>query len=152
MTVKRPKTACGFTLVEVLIAIVILTVVAIGGVAFIYHSQVGLIFQGDKRVALEAANSRLEELRASQYGNITPTGDDYDIHYLSGQIGSWTITDSDPSETKTINGKTLPIVTTVRYMDIDGGFNSYDYIRITVNTGYREAISTTITLDTFCFP
>ncbi|MCK4913771.1 MAG: prepilin-type N-terminal cleavage/methylation domain-containing protein, partial [Planctomycetes bacterium] len=48
MTVKRPKTACGFTLVEVLIAIVILTVVAIGGVAFIYHSQVGLIFQGDK--------------------------------------------------------------------------------------------------------
>ena len=152
MTVKRPKSASGFTLVEVLIAIVILAVVAIGSVAFIYHSQAGIIFQGDKRVALEIANSRLEEIRASQYSDIHPVNDDYDIHYLSGQIGSWTITDSDPGETKGINSKTLPIVTTVRYMDIDGGSSTYDYVRIAVSIGYREAISTTVTLDTFCFP
>ena len=136
---------------EVMIAIAILTVMALGSVAFLYHSQVGISTHGNKRVALEAANSRLEEIRASQYDNIKPTENDYDIHYLSGQVGNWALTDDDPGETMNINGKTLPIVTKVRYMDIDGEPNS-GYIWITVSTGYRAGIDDTVTLETFCFP
>ncbi len=164
MIVKQPKSAAGpvrnsngagLTLVEVMIAIVILTVMALGSAAFLYHSQVGIFYQGNKRVALEAANSRLEEIRASQYDDIKPT-EDYDIHYLSpdlsGQVGDWTPADNDPGETKNINGRTLPIVTKVRYMDIDGEPDSYDYIRITVSMGYRAGIDDTVTLETFCFP
>jgi len=139
--------------VEVIIAIVILTVMALGGVAFLYHSQVGISTHGNKRVALEAVNSRLEEIRASQYNDINDImTNDYDIHYLSGQVGNWVLADSDPGETKNINGITLPIVTKVRYMDIDGEPDSYDYIRITVSMGYRAGIDDTVTLETFCFP
>lgn len=137
---------------EVMIAIVILTVMALGNAAFLYHSQVGISTQGNKRVALEAASSRLEEIRASQYDDIKPTENDYDIHYLSGQVGDWTLADNDPGETRNINGKTLPIVTKVRYMDIDGGTDSYDYVQITVSTGYRTGINDMVTLETFRFP
>lgn len=135
-----------------MVAIAILTVMALGSVAFLYHSQVGIFYQGNKRVAGEAANSRLEEIRASQYDNIKPTENNYNIHYLSGQVGNWALADSDPGETKNINGRTLPIVTKVRYMDIDGGTDSYDYIWITVSTGYRADIEDTVTIETFCFP
>ena len=144
---------CGFTLVEVMVAIAILTVMALGSAAFLYHSRVGIFYQGNKRVALEAANSRLEEIRASQYNDINDImTNDYYIHYLSGQVGNWALADSDPGETKNINGRTLPIVTKVRYMDIDGGTDSYDYIWITVSTGYRADIEDTVTIETFCFP
>lgn len=129
-----------------MIAIVILMVMALGNAAFLYHSQVGISTQGNKRVALEAASSRLEEIRASQYDDIKPTENDYDIHYLSGQVGNWALTDNDPGETKNINGKTLPIVTKVRYMD------SYNYVQITVSTGYRTGINDMVTLETFRFP
>jgi prepilin-type N-terminal cleavage/methylation domain-containing protein len=143
---------CGFTLVEVMIAIVILMVVALGNAAFLYHSQVGISTQGNKRVALEAASSRLEEIRASDYNDIKPIEKNYDVYYLSGQVGDWTLADNDPGETRNINGKTLPIVTKVRYMDIDGESDSYDYVQITVSTGYRTGINDMVTLETFRFP
>jgi prepilin-type N-terminal cleavage/methylation domain-containing protein len=143
---------CGFTLVEVMIAIVILMVMALGSAAFLYHSQVGISTQGNKRVALEAASSRLEEIRASDYNDIEPPEKNYDVYYLSGQVGDWTLTDNDPGETRNINGKTLPIVTKVRYMDINGGPDSYDYVQITVSTGYHTGINDMVTLETFRFP
>ena len=142
----------GFTLVEVMVAIVILMVMALGSAAFLYHSQVGISTQGDKRVALEAASSRLEEIRASQYDSIKPPANNYNVYYLSGQAGGWTRTENDPGETRNINGKTLPIVTKVRYMDINGGPDSYDYVQITVSTGYRTDINDMVTLETFRFP
>lgn len=138
---------------EVMIAIVILMVIALGSAAFLYHSQVGISTQGNKRVALEAASSRLEEIRASDYNDIEPPEKNYDVYYLSGQVGDWTLADNnDPGETRNINGKTLPIVTKVRYMDIDGGTDSYDYVQITVSTGYRTDINDMVTLETFRFP
>jgi len=139
-------------LVEVMIAVVILMVMALGSAAFLYHSQVGISTRGNKRVALEAASSRLEEIRASDYNDIEPPVKNYDVYYLSRQVGGWMLSDNDPGETKNINGKTLPIVTKVRYMDIDGEPDSYDYIRITVSTGYRAGIDDTVTLETFRFP
>jgi prepilin-type N-terminal cleavage/methylation domain-containing protein len=142
----------GFTLVEVMVAIVILMVMALGSAAFLYHSQVGISTQGNKRVALEAASSRLEEIRASQYDSIKPPANNYNVYYLSGQAGDWTLAENDPGETRNINGKTLPIVTKVRYMDINGGPDSYDYVQITVSTGYRTDINDMVTLETFRFP
>lgn len=137
---------------EVMIAIVILTVMALGSVGFLYYSQAVISTQGSKRVALEAANSRLEEIRASQYDDIKPPENNYDVYYLSGQVGAWTLTDSDPGETRNINGIALPIVSTVRYMDIDGEPDSYDYVQITVSAGYRTGINDMVTLETFRFP
>jgi len=138
--------------VEVMIAIVILMVVALGTAGFLYYSQVSISTQGNKRVALEGANSRLEEIRASQYDDIKPPEKNYDVYYLSGQVGEWTLTDNDPGEMRNINGKTLPTVTEVRYMDIDGEPDSYGYIQITVSTGYRTGINDMVTLETFRFP
>jgi hypothetical protein len=135
-----------------MIAIVILMVMALGSAAFLYYSQVGISTQENKRVALEAASSRLEEIHASDYNDIEPPEKNYDVYYLSGQVGGWTLADNDPGETKNINGKTLPIVTKVKYMDKDGGTDSYDYVQITVSTGYRTGTNDMVTLETFCFP
>jgi Tfp pilus assembly protein PilV len=129
-----------------MIAIVILMVMALGSAGFLYHSQAGISTQGNKRVALEAASSRLEEIRASDYNDIKPPENNYDVYYLSGQVGDWTLADNDPGETRNINGKTLPIVTKVRYID------SYNYVQITVSTGYRTGINDMVTLETFRFP
>jgi len=139
-------------LVEVMIAVVILMVMALGSAAFLYHSQVGISTRGNNSHALAAASSRLEEIRASDYNDIEPPVKNYDVYYLSWQVGNWVLADSNPGETKNINGKTLPIVTKVRYMDIDGEPNSYNYVQITVNMGYRTDINDVVTLETFRFP
>lgn len=52
----------GFTLVEVILAILILAVLALGGGAFIYHSRMNLMQQVYKRAAIMSANDKMEWL------------------------------------------------------------------------------------------
>ena len=87
---RRPR--AGATLVEVMIACVILLVMAVGGAAYLYQSGAILVTQRNKRVALETGNTRLEEIRATGYTALTalvPT--DYDVHYLRKVGGSWQV-------------------------------------------------------------
>lgn len=62
---KTKRQALGFTLVEVMFSMLILTVLALGGGAALSHSGRIVAIQKNKRVAIEVANRHLERLRVS---------------------------------------------------------------------------------------
>jgi type II secretory pathway pseudopilin PulG len=70
MTVKQRKSVAAFTLIEVMTAILIVTIVIVGG-SFLFvtgRSQVNL--QKHYRAATQLAAQKLEELKAGNYGSI----------------------------------------------------------------------------------
>ena len=137
------------TLVEILVAAVILMIIAMGSAAYIYQARAGIVTQRNKRIAIVAASSRLEELRATQYGSITNLIPfDYATRHLRRLGPGWQVSEGDPGETVNINGTALPISTFVRYLDIDGGMNSYDCLQMTVSVGYRPGVPDRVTLQT----
>ncbi|MEI6971111.1 MAG: prepilin-type N-terminal cleavage/methylation domain-containing protein [bacterium] len=138
----------GATLVEVLIAVVILAVMAVGSAAYLHLSRSNLAVQRNKRTALEAGNARMEEMRTTSYTAMTgllPL--DYSLRYLRRTAGTWVASTTDPGETVNINGSILPITTTVRFVDIDGGPASYDCIAMVVKVAYRPNIADRIILE-----
>ena len=61
----------GATLVEIMVAMVILAVLVIGAAPFIYYGSSGIDASRNKLAALAIANSRLELLKASSYNTFT---------------------------------------------------------------------------------
>jgi Tfp pilus assembly protein PilE len=61
----------GGTLVEVMMACVVLAVIAMVGGAYVYQSMGTLSVHRDRAVAVAVANSRLEELRSTTFGDLT---------------------------------------------------------------------------------
>jgi prepilin-type N-terminal cleavage/methylation domain-containing protein len=86
MTVKQRKPVAAFTLIEVMTAILIVTIVIAGG-SFLFvtgRNQVNL--QKHYRVATQLAAQKLEELKAGSYGSIvagTTTDSPIDLDDLS---------------------------------------------------------------------
>lgn len=127
------------TLVEVLIAMLIIAIVAIGGFAFFFQGSFRVGLERNRRAALEIANGRLELMRSIPFSNIEPPIGSYDIHFLIYNGGeSFSLSSTDPGETVTINGLVLPITTTISWID-DPLINPslYDYLHVTVTVGYR---------------
>ena len=147
-----PRPASGFTFVEVMIAMIILALLAIGGGAFLSYSRTHVDIQRNKRAALEEANKRLEELRASGYDATKPTNNNYVVVYLQKSGNAWNRRSSDPGETVSINGQTMPIVTTVQFVDVDGGSASYDYTLFAVQVGFRAGSTNRVHLWSYNSP
>jgi prepilin-type N-terminal cleavage/methylation domain-containing protein len=59
---RRARLRAGATLIEVMLASVILAVIALAGGAFIVRSRADIALQKNRRVAVELVNARLEEL------------------------------------------------------------------------------------------
>lgn len=145
---------CGFsrrvgsTLVEVMLACLLLTILVLAGGAYLYHSRATINIQRNKRAALESANRRMEALIASGYDEIKPSTQNYTRHYLSATGGVWRLTSNDPREVTPINGRNYSLRTTVQYVDIDGGSSSYDVLRLSVEVDYRGGREAPIVLET----
>jgi prepilin-type N-terminal cleavage/methylation domain-containing protein len=139
----------GFTLVELMLVIVILLLMLIAGGAFILYSSSRIAIERNKRVAVEVANSRLELMRTSPFDDIKPTTLDYNIHYLEDQSGTWVVSGSDPGETVNINGITVPITSTVQYIDEPPADGNYDYLWTIVDVGYRVNAPERVSLETY---
>ncbi|MEK6732802.1 MAG: hypothetical protein AABY55_04170 [Candidatus Omnitrophota bacterium] len=141
----------GGTLVESMLAIVFLLLLIIAGASFLYYGSANIIIEGNKRLAIEAANSRLEEIFYSDYTAIAPApADDWDIHNIKKAGGNWVI-DGANDEVVTIHNITVPITTTVQYVDLEGDSpqNSFDYLRVVVSVGYRVNANERVILETY---
>lgn len=155
--VQRPSSwrgsRSGATLIEILVACLILAVVAVGTAACLSLSQGATAVQRNRRTAMELANSRLEELRAASYDSIKPS-QNYSVYYITRQAsGTWTTpTTTDPGETVSVNGATKPITTKVQFVDADGGAATYDCLRLTVTVQYGRNASDGVTLETLESP
>jgi len=148
---RRSRLGC--TLVEVMVACVILMIIAVAGAAYLYQSEATLAYQSQKRTALEAGGARLEEIRATSYTNLQSLLTfDYNVHYLEKAGSTWLVSNGDPGETANINGISLPITTTVQYGNVAGGGGSYDYLIVAVNIAYRQGIGDRIALQSIYSP
>lgn len=136
--VGRLRSRRGTTLIEILWACLILAVIAVAAGSFVSLSGGLVSVTRNHRIALEAANSRLEDIRASGFDAVKPSTQTYATNYISRSGSSWQVTSSNPNEVLWIQGHNYPINTTVQYIDIDGGSASYDVLRITVSVLYRK--------------
>jgi len=64
----------GFTLIESLISILLLSICLAGGIKLYFYADQLSALSIHKRVANEMINSRIEDLRNSSYNSITTTG------------------------------------------------------------------------------
>jgi Tfp pilus assembly protein PilV len=141
----------GSTLVEVMLACLILAIIAVAAAEYIYRGQATQLVQKNRRLALMVANSRLEEIRAAPYSSITGL--------LS--IGSYspvTVLRSNNTfvarsgEKVNINGVLLPMTNTIQYIDTENDNNTWDAVRVTVSVGYRVGMNDQIVVQTVRAP
>ncbi|QBG46124.1 type II secretion system protein [Verrucomicrobia bacterium S94] len=144
MTVRSTtgtRKRCGFSLIEIMVAVVILAVLAIGGAALVQRAGITVAEQKNKRVALEAANRRLEQLRAQPY-DVLDDGPVGAVRYASRYAdGSFRVVDQKPEETVAINGVQRPI-----YVELERVSETRpvrEFVQATVFVEYRsgEAVS-----------
>ena len=143
----------GTTLVEVMCAVVLLALMALACGSYIANTRAAVANQRFKRMALEIAGNRLEELRGAAYDSIRPVASNYNWTYVSRtSSNTWRMTAYDPGETVSTNGRVFPLTTLMRYEDLDGWAASFDYLRIRVLAGYRDGVPDRITLETCYAP
>jgi hypothetical protein len=135
--------------VEVMLSCMILAIVIIGTGAYLTHARAGVVTQQLRRLGMEAAAARLENVRASPYEAIKPPEQNFNLYYLSRAGSNWVHTTSDPEETVTLLGRDLPMGTTVRYVDLNGGTPSFDAVEIVVTAAYRTNVKDRASLTTY---
>ena len=140
----------GSTLVETMLACLILAIVALGGAEYLFRGRSALIIQKNRRLALEAANSRMEEWRATPYGDVTnliPPAS-YGLTYACRSGATWV----NGIDTANIAGVACPMTNALQYVDLDGGTVSYDAVRVTVSVAYSATIKDQVTVETLVAP
>lgn len=148
----RCRSRSGGSLIEILVACLILAVVAVGTAACLYLSQGATAVQRNRRTALELANSRLEELRSAPYASICPSAGNANLFYIDRLTGNWRVTGAYHDESVLVNGRARRITTTVRRVDADGGAVSWDCVRLAVSIAYGSGPLDVVTLETLESP
>lgn len=148
----RRRARAGTSVVEIMIASVVLAVLALGAAASIEKTRVGTTQQRNRRTALEMANSRLEQLRQAAYTQVRPASQNYNVYYLSNTGGTWSSFSTDPNEQVVLYGNSRPMRTQVQYVDVDGGAASYDGLKLTVRVQYLASSEAFVELETLKSP
>lgn len=113
------RSRSGFSLIENLIAIVLLAIVLSGGVTFYLNGNALIKLGVHKQLVTEMVNNRMEEARAYGYGSLPP---------------------SDTPEVLTLALGGLNVIRTVTVTDIDDPVNGItDYKQVEVRAVWTEA-------------
>jgi len=106
---RRATGTRALSLVEVLVAVLILTIVVAGGVAFATSGRKRVVLSGQHRAAAQIAMERIERARALgydsvdyDYGAVTLDGTQYEWHFYAFQ------TTADPGDSESVY-KTLEV-------------------------------------------
>ena len=105
---------------EILVAILIVTVASIAALSYFSYGLGGIGKQGNRRAALERARERLEQLMAANATDLEPS--DQTVRWLrcTGSPCTWTLSATAPSPSETVAVDDLPsqkIETTVQWVD-----------------------------------
>ena len=109
----------GFTLIETLISILLLAIVLAGGLSLYFNGNEMVTLSTHKKMALEIANSKMEDLKAGGYVNLPSAGA---ATTTSIQVGSLNALQS----------------VTVTNMDEAGVGGAVDYKQVDVNIDWSE--------------
>ena len=146
----RLRRDSGLSLIDVSLSTVLLVILALAANAYLYHSGAVNAVQRNRRAALGFANARLEELRTTNYRNVMPPAEDYRVYHVNQALTA--VSGEDPNEEANINGIAMPVATRTRFVDIDGGADSYDGVRLSVSVRYRPGGEENVTLETLRCP
>ena len=108
----------GVSLIEVLIAMLVITVASIATLTYFSYAMGGIGRQGNRRAALERACERLEQLMVANITTVQPA--DGALYWLSCAGSPCTWTQSAAPVTERVAVDTLPnqpMQTTVRWVD-----------------------------------
>ena len=156
---SKKKSKSGFSLIEVLMAVLIIVVLAIGGSAVLSQTGSSVIIQGHKRVALEIANQRLELARSNYYYDIVQLVeyDEDNTYYLKPVEDASdileVITSSTP-ESITIGETSYEMTTKVLRHSQSGGTVGFqpEALQVTVTVEYRSTTDESVELTTLLLP
>ena len=155
----KTKYKSGFSLIEIMVAALLLAVIAVGGAAVLSHTGVSIQIQGNKRVALELANARLETARAQNYyglGGILPPLLDVEGQYYLTDANRDHILDLNEGEQLdqiSLGGKTYDMITGIvrRSSDASPDFNT-EYLDVTVSVRYRPGSTEEVAVRALFIP
>lgn len=142
----------GTSLVEVMVGCVILGVLALASAASLQYARSTSVQQRDRRTALELANSRLEEIRGAAFNAVKPSANNYNLYYLRKPGANWVVSAGGTNETVAVNGRDRSRITTVQYVDVDGGSASYDALQFKVSVQYGSSADMWVELETLRGP
>lgn len=131
----------GFSLVEIMLAALILALLALGGSAVLYHTEAGIQDQEIKRMAVDQAMERMELLKRTRYTIMQPSTYS-NTYYFVDSDGDDMLENSELStdpDKKTETSKQFDMVTTLVKMSPANPNTESEYIMVSVTVKYGRA-------------
>lgn len=144
----------GFSLVELMVALIIIALVIVGGGMFFFHGRVNVIREAHRRAALLVASQRLEALKAANWDDIALDPPSYQLYYITYSSG-WVknMSETKDTEVPVDNLSDGEMVTEAQWVDDDGaGGDSYDYLEVTVTVEWTDNTTNTVSLTSLIAP
>ena len=148
----------GATLVEVMIALIIIALVILGGGMFFFHGRVNIIQEAHRRAAVLVASQRLEELKGADW-DVSTTSDQTKLELSDGEL----IVLDPIGEVQPVTEHNLTVdnlsdaerVTGARWIDDGSNYDyvaSYDYLEVTVTVDWTDSTANSVSLTTLLAP
>lgn len=146
---EKTKARHGSTLIEIMVATLLLAVLAVAGGAYLYHARATVSMQRNRLIATEIAASRMELIRMSRPVEIEPPGPG---SYHVRRVGSnWVHSLEDPGDSVSMNQHEFAVRSRLEWQSTpDLGTNRC--LRVTVTVEYRPDTGDTVTLSTLHTP
>jgi len=123
-----------------MVSVLILMIVAVAGARYLFTSDAVLAIQRNRRAALETANGRLEDLKAT----FTSWPVDANPDYITKNGTSWATWGTYTNQYVTNNGVRMSLLTTLQWLDA----SSSNCVKATVSVAYRTNQSDQVVLQT----
>ena len=152
---RRNKDKAGFSLIEILVATLVLAVLAVGGAAALYHTGAMIQNQEQKRMAVDQAMERLELLKRAKYSLLQPTDFNSTKYFVDDQNDI--IQAGELLDTMTVeSGKQFAMLTAIERFETNYPASSEywiqsEHLQITVSVTYDSA-GQEVKLDTRIIP
>ena len=131
------KTKSGFSLIEIMVALLLLLVLLIGGSMVMFSTGADIQIYGNKRVALELARTEMEGLLATDYATLR-------VRAIAGNPETGSRSETWNEIPLAINW-TNRLVSSGGILDvISGGSLDNEYIELDVGVSYRGAGQTVL--------
>jgi Tfp pilus assembly protein PilV len=141
----------GATLVELLVALLIVALVILGGGMFFFHARVNIIREAHRRAAVLVASQRLEALKAADWEDIALDPASDQPYYITHSSG-WVKNLAEAKDTVSVDDLSDGEMTTQAQWEDDDGDTSYDYLRIIVTVEWSDGTTNTVSFTTLIAP